>query len=292
MAQALSSKSLFCFGMGYCATALARRLQEQGWRISGTVRDETALASLEKEGIAPLSFDDRKAVTAALGAHSNLLLSIPPSEAGDPILGLYRDALTKAAASFRWIAYLSTTAVYGDRRGGWVDETSELLPTTDRGRRRLAAEQAWLALHRKHHLPIHIFRLAGIYGPGRNQLLALRKGEARRIVKPDQVFSRIHVQDVAGVLEASVKSPHPGRCYNVCDDEPAPPDVVIAYAAEILGLPAPPEIPYEQARLPGLSRSFYEESKRVSNQRIKKELGYRLLYPSFREGLRALKNSP
>jgi nucleoside-diphosphate-sugar epimerase len=292
MAQALSAKSLFCFGIGYCATALARRLQNQGWRVSGTVRDETARASLDQEGIAAFSFDDRKAVTAALRANSNLLLSIPPSDSGDPVLGLYRDALIEGAASFRWIAYLSTTGVYGDRRGGWVDETSELLPATERGRRRLAAEHAWLELHRTHDLPLHVFRLAGIYGPGRNQLLAMRKGEARRIVKPDQVFSRIHVDDVAGVLEASANSPHPGRCYNVCDDEPAPPDVVIAYAAEILRLPAPPQVSYEQAELSGLSKSFYEESKRVSNQRIKNELGYRLLYPSFREGLSSLKDSP
>jgi nucleoside-diphosphate-sugar epimerase len=292
MAQTLSAKSLFCFGMGYCATALARRLQDQGWRISATVREETARAALGEEGFACFSFDDRKAVTAALEAHSNLLLSIPPSEHGDRVLGLYRDALTTVAAPFRWIAYLSTTGVYGDRGGGWVDETSELLPTTERGKRRLAAEQAWLTLHRTHDLPIHIFRLAGIYGPGRNQLLALRKGEARRIVKPEQVFSRIHVDDVAGVLQASIEKPHPGRCYNVCDDEPAPPEAVIAFGAEILGLPAPPEISYERAGLSGLSRSFYAESKRVSNRRIKAELGYRLLYPSFREGLKALKNSP
>ena len=292
MAQTLSAKSLFCFGMGYCATALARRLQDQGWRISATVREETARAALAEEGFACFSFDDRKAVTAALEAHSNLLLSIPPSEQGDRVLGLYGDALTTVAAPFRWIAYLSTTGVYGDRGGGWVDETSELLPTTERGKRRLAAEQAWLTLHRTHDLPIHIFRLAGIYGPGRNQLLALRKGEARRIVKPEQVFSRIHVDDVAGVLQASIEKPHPGRCYNVCDDEPAPPEAVIAFGAEILGLPAPPEISYERAGLSGLSRSFYAESKRVSNRRIKAELGYRLLYPSFREGLKALKNSP
>jgi nucleoside-diphosphate-sugar epimerase len=291
MASGLSSGSLFCFGLGYCATALARRLKRRGWRITGTVRNEAAGALLASEGFACLRFDDRQAVSAALSRHDHLLISIPPADSGDRVLDLYRDALSGSGSSFRWIAYLSTTGVYGDRGGGWVDETSELRPATERGKKRLAAERAWLALHVEHGLPVHIFRLAGIYGPGRNQLLALRQGEARRIVKLGQVFSRIHVDDVAGVLEASMARPQPGHCYNVCDDEPAPPQAVTAYAAEILGAPLPPEIPFEQAELTGLSRSFYLESKRVSNRRIKDELGYRLLYPSFREGLSALKQS-
>lgn len=289
MADGLSQGSLFCFGLGYCATALARRLRQQGWRIGGTVRDEAVRAALARDGFACLPFDDRNAIMAALRGYDHLLISIPPAETGDRVLTLYSQDLIARGRSFRWIAYLSTTGVYGDRGGGWVDEASELRPSTERGRRRLLAERAWLALHDDRSLPVHVFRLAGIYGPGRNQLLALRKGEGRRIVKPGQVFSRIHVDDVAGVLEASLVRPHPGRCYNVCDDEPAPPQTVIAYAAEILGLPVPPEIPFEQAELTGLSRSFYEESKRVSNRRIKEELGYRLAYPSYREGLRGLK---
>jgi nucleoside-diphosphate-sugar epimerase len=291
MAGGLSPGGLFCFGFGYCATALARRLQPKGWRIGATVRDESARRALVRDGIACLPFGDRNAIAAALGDYDHLLISIPPSETGDRVLTLYSQDLIARGRSFRWIAYLSTTGVYGDRGGGWVDETSEPRPSTDRGRRRLHAERAWLALHGEHALPIHIFRLAGIYGPGRNQLVALRKGEARRIVKPGQVFSRIHVDDVAGVLDASMARPHPGRCYNVCDDEPAPPQEVIAYAADILGLPVPAEIPFERAELTGLSRSFYDESKRVSNRRIKEELGYRLAYPSYREGLRALKAS-
>lgn len=291
MAGGLSPGGLFCFGFGYCATAFARRLQPKGWRIGGTVRDAAARAALAREGFACLPFDDRSTIAAALGNYDHLLISIPPSEIGDRVLYLHSQDLIARGRSFRWIAYLSTTGVYGDRGGGWVDETSELRPSTERGRRRLRAERAWLALHREHALPIHIFRLAGIYGPHRNQLVTLRKGEARRIVKPGQVFSRIHVDDVAGVLEASVARPHPGRCYNICDDEPAPPQEVIAFAADILGLPVPPEIPVEGAELTGLSRSFYDESKRVSNRRIKQELGYRLAYPSYREGLRALKAS-
>jgi nucleoside-diphosphate-sugar epimerase len=291
MGKGLSPGGLFCFGFGYCATALARRLQEQGWRITGTVRDGTAHAALAREGFACLPFDDRNGAAAALNDHDHLLISVPPSDTGDRVLTLYLQDLLARGRSFRWIAYLSTTGVYGDRGGGWVDEASELRPSTERGKRRLLAERAWLALHDEHSLPVHIFRLAGIYGPGRNQLLALRKGEARRIVKEGQIFSRIHVDDVAGVLEASMVKPHPGRCYNVCDDEPAPPQTVIAYAAEILGLPVPAEVPFEQAALGGLSRSFYEESKCVSNRRIKDELDYRLAYPTYREGLRALKKS-
>jgi nucleoside-diphosphate-sugar epimerase len=289
MGKDLSPGSLFCFGFGYCATALARRLQRQNWRIAGTVRDGTARAALAREGFTGLPFDDRNGIAAALSDHDHLLVSIPPSDTGDRVLIVYLQELLTRGRSYRWIAYLSTTGVYGDRGGGWVDETSELHPSTERGRRRLLAERDWLSLHVEHFLPVHIFRLAGIYGPGRNQLLALRKGEARRIVKEGQIFSRIHVDDVAGVLEASMVKPQPGRCYNVCDDEPAPPQTVTAYAAEILGLPAPPEVPIEQAALSSLSRSFYEESKRVSNRRIKAELGYKLAYPSYREGLRALK---
>ena len=291
MGKGLSPGGLFCFGFGYCATALARRLQRQNWRIAGTVRDGTARAALARDGFVSLPFDDRNRIAAALSDHNHLLISIPPSDRGDRVLALYLRELLARGPSFRWIAYLSTTGVYGDRGGGWVDEASELRPSTERGRRRLLAERDWLSLHEQHSLPVHIFRLAGIYGPGRNQLLALRKGEARRIVKEGQIFSRIHVDDVAGVLEASMVRPNPGRCYNVCDDEPAPPQTVIAYAAEILGLPTPPEIPFEQAALGGLSRSFFEESKRVSNRRIKSELGYKLAYPSYREGLRALKTS-
>src|SRR5262245_54104157 len=211
MGKGLSPGSLFCFGFGYCAAALARRLHRQNWRIAGTVRGAAARAALAREGFAGLPFDDRNGVAAALSHHDHLLISIPPSDSGDRVLTLYLRELLTRGRSFRWIAYLSTTGVYGDRGGGWVDETSELRPSTERGRRRLLAERDWLSLHDEHSLPVHIFRLAGIYGPGRNQLLALRKGEARRIVKEGQIFSRIHVDDVAGVLEASMISPHPGR---------------------------------------------------------------------------------
>ena len=283
--------SLFCFGFGFSARALAKRLEEKGWRVTGTSRSEEKCAALQAQGCACLPFDSIDAVTSALASHGHILVSVPPGETGDPVLNRYRESLIANRRSLRWIGYLSTTGVYGDRGGAWVDETSALAPTTFRGRRRLAAEQGWLVLHAAFDLPVHVFRLAGIYGPGRNQLLAVRAGTARRTVRSAQVFSRIHVEDIAGVLEASIARPDPGRCYNVCDDEPAPPQDVVAFAANLLGATPPPEIPFHQAGLIGLSRSFYEESKRVSNRRIREELGYRLLYPTYREGLLALKSS-
>jgi nucleoside-diphosphate-sugar epimerase len=190
----------------------------------------------------------------------------------------------RRAPNAAWIAYLSTTGVYGDHGGGWVTEESPLAPNTERGARRLAAERQWLALPQ----PAHLFRLAGIYGPGRNQLLTVVDGTARRIIKPGQVFSRIHVDDIAATLEASIASPNPGRAYNVCDDEPCPPQDVVAYAAKLLGKPVPPDIAFVDAALSPMARSFYADSKRVSNRRIREELGVKLLYPTYREGLKAL----
>jgi nucleoside-diphosphate-sugar epimerase len=188
----------------------------------------------------------------------------------------------------RWIGYLSTTGVYGDRAGGWVDEEAPLIPTGERGRRRVAAEARWLDLVRRHGSLVHIFRLAGIYGPGRNALDTVRAGRAQRIVKPGQIFSRIHVADIAQVLRASMAKPEPGAIYNVCDDDPAPPADVVAFACDLLGVPCPPPVPFDEAKLSQMALSFYADSKRVSNRRIKEELGVRLLYPSYRDGLAAL----
>jgi nucleoside-diphosphate-sugar epimerase len=267
---------LFCFGLGYSAVALALRLIKQGWIVNGTSRSG---------GDGTFAFDGTKPLPpSSFDGVTHLLISVPPGEAGDPVLNCHAGDLARLAGSLRWAGYLSTTGVYGDRQGEWVDETSPLQPTTARGERRLAAETAWQALN----LPLHIFRLAGIYGPGRNQLVSLLDGTAKRIVKEGQIFSRIHVEDIAGVLEASIARPHPGQTYNVCDDEPAPPQDVVAFAAELLKIPAPPEIRFEDAELSPMAKSFYAESKRVSNRRIKDELSYRLIYPTYREGLTAL----
>ncbi len=288
-----AARRLFCFGYGYSAKALARRLGPQGWAVAGTCREPATLAALAAEGVEAHLFDrdhpldDPAAVLAGADA---ILISVPPDAAGDPVLDCHAGDLAALAGPDgpAWVGYLSTTGVYGDRAGGWVDETSELTPTTERGRRRVAAEQGWLDLWQRHGLPVHLFRLAGIYGPGRSQLDAARAGRARRIVKPGQVFSRIHVDDIAEALAASIDRPEPGTAYNLCDDWAAPPEEVVAYACRLLGLPVPPAIPFDDAELSDMARSFYAESKRVRNDRMKRDLGVELAYPTYREGLKAL----
>jgi nucleoside-diphosphate-sugar epimerase len=280
---------LFCFGLGYSARALAGALLRRGWTVAGTCRTESGRDGFRAEGIEAHLFDRDRPLpdpAAALAGATHLLSSVPPDEIGDPVLD--RHAAAIATAGLSWIGYLSTTGVYGDRAGGWVDEASELKPAGERGRRRVAAEAGWLDLRRTHGCPVHLFRLAGIYGPGRGPFEQVRAGTARRVIKAGQVFSRIHVDDIAQVLEASMARPNPGAAYNVCDDDPAPPQDVILEASRLLGLPAPPEVPFESATLSPMARSFYEESKRVSNRRIKEELGVRLRYPTYREGLAAL----
>ncbi len=273
------------FGLGFSARALAVRLKARSWTITGTSRSDAGIAEIESLGYRGLHLP---LAASAFDGVTHVVISAPPDESGDPVLNLHGRDLAARASAIRWLAYLSTTGVYGDHGGEWVDEDSPLSPATQRGRRRLAAERQWLALHASHGLPVHIFRLAGIYGPGRNQLISVADGTARRIVKAGQVFSRIHVEDIATVLEASMARPNPGAAYNVCDDAPCPPQEVIAYAAQLLGRPPPPEIPFDEAELSAMARSFYAESKRVSNRRIKTELGVGLAYPDYRAGLRAL----
>ncbi|MBL8902713.1 MAG: SDR family oxidoreductase [Rhizobiales bacterium] len=276
---------LLCFGFGFSARALAARLDRREWKIFATSRDAEGIAEINAQGFHGLPFASSLQIAADV---THLLISAPPGEHGDPVLQWFQAQLQELSKSLKWLGYLSTMGVYGDRRGEWVDEDSPLEPTTARGQRRLEAERSWLMLHKDYGLPVHLFRLAGIYGPGRNQLLTVRDGSARRIIKPGQIFSRIHVEDIAGVLAASIAKPNPGRVYNVCDDEPCPPQEVVAYAADLLGLPVPPEIPFEEAELSPMAKSFYAESKRVSNGRMKTELRYNLLFPNYREGLRAL----
>ena len=273
---------LFCFGLGYSARALAAKLKEEGWCIAGTCRDAGESVALTALGYEIHPFDDK----AALAGTTHLLSSAPPGPGGDPVLERHGDAIA-GLPDLRWAGYLSTTGVYGDRKGGWVDEESSLRPTGIRGQRRRAAEAAWCALG----LPIHLFRLAGIYGPGRNALETVRRGGARRIVKPDQVFSRIHIDDIAAVLRASIKTPSPGAVYNVCDDEAAPPQDVITFACGLLAVAPPPCIAFADAELSDMARSFYRDNKRVSNCRIKNDLGVTLRWPTYRDGLRGLLES-
>ena len=278
---------LLCFGYGYSARALARRLMAEGWAVIGTTRSEEKLESIRATGAEAVPWPPRRC-GPLLDLATHLLVSAPPERGGDPMLMHCAGALSARAEQFDWIGYLSTVGVYGDRGGDWVDETSECAPATERGQARLAAELDWLGYWHDTGLPAHIFRLAGIYGPGRGPFEKLRQGAARRIVKEGQVFSRIHVEDIATVLQASMARPRPGAIYNVCDDEPAPPEVVIERAAKLLGVPVPPAVPFDEADLSPMARSFYAESKRVSNARIKKQLGVELAYPTYREGLEAL----
>lgn len=282
------SGTLFCFGLGFTARRLALSLAGSGWDVAGTCRTDEKRAALEAESFTVhLLSDTEELDPSVLADATHVLQSIPPDEEGDSVARRYGDSLA-ALPGLEWFGYLSTTGVYGDHGGDWVDEETAVDANTDRGARRIMAEEQWQALFETQGLPLHIFRLAGIYGPGRNQLESLRTGRARRIIKPGQVFSRIHVDDIVQILEASIARPDPGRIYNVCDDEAAPPQEVVAFAADLLGEAAPPEIPFEDADLSPMARSFYADNKRVRNDRIKQELGIRLAYPTYRQGLRAL----
>ncbi|MCH6591122.1 MAG: SDR family oxidoreductase [Proteobacteria bacterium] len=283
---------LFCFGLGYAARVLAAALMGEGWTVAGTCRDEATRADLAADGIDAFLFDrDRPLDDAgtALGGATHLLSSVPPDAEGDPVLARHAGAIA-AMEGLAWAGYLSSTGVYGDTGGAPVDETAAVNPTSERGRRRAEAEDGWLDLRRAAGVPVHVFRLSGIYGPGRSALDAVRAGQARRIDKPGHLFARIHVDDIAAVLRASMARPGPGAVYNVCDDEPAPAADVVAFACELLGVDAPPLVPFHQAagEMSPMALSFWRDNRRVDNSRIKGELGVRLKFPDYRAGLRAV----
>lgn len=287
---------LFCFGLGFTAAAVAAAVRGATARVAGTARSKEAASALAAQGFEAFAFDGAAPMMNApqvLAGATHVLISVPPDAEGDPVLRCHGGDLVRllsAAPPLRWVGYLSTTAVYGDRGGEWVDEETPCAPTTARAERRLAAETAWLDLHRERGLPVHIFRLAGIYGPGRNAIVEARRGAARRIHKPGQVFSRIHVEDIAQVVLASMARSNPGRVYNVCDNEPAPGEDVVAHAFQLIGQKPPAAVPFDDAAagLSEMARSFYADNKRVRNDRIKRELGVILRYPNYRIGLEAL----
>lgn len=281
---------LFCFGLGYSAETLARRLATKGWSIAGTARDLGNIDRLRGQRYEVCRFAGEPGnaeLAAALAGTTHLLLSIPPGTDGDPVLRHYRDPVA-SLSKLDWIGYLSTVGVYGNHAGAVVDETTMPRPNNQRTKARVVAESDWLAFGGEIGRPTQIFRLAGIYGPGRSALDKLKAGTARRIIKPGQVFNRIHVEDIASVLEASITRPRAGAIYNVADDEPAPPEEVIDYGAELLGMEPPPEVSFGEAELSPMARSFYGDSRRISNALIKSELGVRLAYPTYRDGLKAL----
>jgi nucleoside-diphosphate-sugar epimerase len=286
---------LFCFGLGYTAGHLAEKLKDDGWQIAGTARSADGVARIQALGFMGHVFDGSQpgpgskpgqSAGSAVWAASHVLISVPPDGLGDPVLRHHAEDIAQSRAE--WIGYLSTIGVYGDHRGAWVDELTPTAPLSERSRRRAHAEQQWLDFGRQAGKRVEIFRLAGIYGPGSSVIDGLRNGTARSIVKDDQVFNRIHVEDIARTLIAAFLRPQLHAIYNVTDDEPAPPQDVNAFAAKLLGLPAPREIAFEDAEMSDMGRSFYAENKRVRNDRIKIDLGVKLAFPTYREGLAAL----
>lgn len=276
---------MLSFGHGYSAQVLARVLIPLGWRMTGTTRNPEKAERMQAAGVTPLLWDEAGHIKDALGASTHILVSAGPDAQGDPVLRDFGPDIKARARQFEWVGYLSTTGVYGDHQGQWVDENAPLTPATKRGIARVEAEAQWQNIP---ELKLHIFRLAGIYGPGRGPFSKVKNGTARRIIKKNQVFSRIHVDDIAEVLQASINRPRSGAVYNVCDDYPAPPQDVIAHAAELLGMPLPPAVKFEEAEMTPMARSFYAESKKVNNDLIKTELGVSLRYRDYRQGLAAL----
>mgnify|MGYP003385485175 CR=1 FL=1 len=270
-------KVLLSIGHGFSASVLGAHLIKDGWTVYGTTRSVEKAKKLNNDGVNSIIWPGTN-LTPYIQKATHILTSVSPNSQGDPVLDQYNEVFSKN--TFDWVGYLSTTGVYGNHNGGWVDENSPLT----RGQLRVEAEFAWSKLN----VNLHIFRLAGIYGPGRGPFSKVRNGTARRIIKEGQLFSRIHVDDIAQVLLASIRYPRQGAIYNVCDDTPAPPEDVIAYAAELLGMPIPLAVDYNEADMTPMARSFYAENKRVRNDLIKEELGIELKFPDYKTGLQSL----
>ncbi len=289
--------NLFCFGLGYTAQCYIVEWGSHFDRIAGTVRETEKAARIAHDGLGgkeidAVAFDGARAPPAIAGklAESDcLLVSVPPDAPGDPVLRCYAEAIA-LSPRLKAIVYLSTIGVYGDHGGAWVDEATEPAPISERSRARLEAERAWAALAARTDKTVAILRLSGIYGPGRNALVQVARLTAKRVVKPGQVFNRIHVADIAAAIEASLAR-RAGGVFNVTDDEPTPPGEPISFATGLLGMAPPPEVPFDEAAktMTPMALSFYEESKRVRNTKMKRELGLEpLRFPTYREGLRAL----
>lgn len=284
------TKKLFCFGFGYTAQHLAHRLVSQGFRIAGTTRSYDRRDELREKGVEAYVFDHSQPITnieQAFDGVTHILVSVAPDAGGDSACLTHGDDL-KYIPSLQWVGYLSATSVYGNHDGAYVSETTEANPGSRRGSRRLLAERQWLDLWYKDAVPVHIFRLAGIYGPGRSILETVKAGGARRIHKPGQYFSRIHVDDIALTLEQSMKHLNPGEIYNVSDDYPSSSAEMVEYACTLLNVDVPPLINWDSTDLSPMATSFYKENKRVRNDKIKNELKVALKYPSYKEGLEAI----
>lgn len=287
-----SHKKLFCFGYGYVAEHLAKKLKQDdpSWEICGTTRDKERLASMREDGIKAYIFSDDKPFhdpLFILKDVTHILISIPPNEQGDIVFQTHaRDILQ--IASIGWMGYCSSTSVYGNRDGDWVDETAEIRPSSERGSKRARAESAWLKTRRVAGIPINIFRLSGIYGPERSAIDSVRAGDTRRIFKDGHVFNRMHIDDIVAVMIASMSQPQPGDIYNLADDMPAPSHELIAYACGLLGKTPPAMVNYEDIEMAPMARSFYKDNKRIRNDKIKEKLGITLKHPDYKSGLDAI----
>lgn len=279
---------LFIFGTGFSSKAFVEAARDRFEWIGGTTRSHDKAAHLSELGIEPFVFDGETptpAIRDALASATHVLVSIAPTEKGDPVLNAFLADLAKASP--QWIAYLSTVGVYGNHDGDWVSEETECHPTSLRSRQRLAAESQWLQFAHDTASRLIILRLSGIYGKGRNAFVNLERGTAKRVIKPGQVFNRVHVTDIAGILRASLDTKACG-IYNGSDDEPAAPQDVVTYAAELMGVTPPPEIPFEKADMSPMARSFYGEVKRIDNTKVKRDMNYTFAYPTYRVALEAL----
>ncbi|KAB0676103.1 SDR family oxidoreductase [Aureimonas leprariae] len=288
MPEDTRAKRFFVFGCGYSGAAFAATLAE-GELAGVTTRSAEKAAEFAARGWKPFVFDGTRpgeGIDAALGWTTHLLVSIAPGGDGDPTLRFYRDRIARGMPELRWIGYLSTVGVYGDHGGAWVSEETPVAPRSERSRQRVDAERAWEALGLEAGVPMATLRLSGIYGPGRNAFVNLREGKAKRLLKPGQVFNRIHVADIAGAIR-HLADRNLGGVFNVTDDEPAPPQDVVEFAAKLAGIEPPPAAEFSQTELSPMVRSFYEENKRVSNARMK-GAGYTFSFPTYRDALPCL----
>ena len=276
--------TLLSFGHGYTAQALTPHLNEKGWTVFGTSRSKDNFSDIEKSGAIPILWGSDE-LRSVIKEAALVLSSVAPKDGNDPVIQIYGEDLKENSSQIKWAGYLSTIGVYGDTKGEWVNESSPLKPSTNRGIARVNAEKKWL---KNNFLPSHIFRLGGIYGPNRGPFQKVLQGKAVKIIKPGQVFSRMHILDIVQTLLASISQPKPHSIYNLCDDNPAPPQDVLSYAANLLGVDQPPTVQFEDAELSEMARSFFTENKRVANQLIKSELGVDLSYPDYKVGLESL----
>lgn len=284
----MMDRHLFCFGCGYSATRLARLIRAEGGRVSGTSRSAEGVAKLQAEGITGWPFDGSAPVPAdALRGVTDILISIPPGDAGDGVLTHHPD-LADLCETLGWVGLLSTTGVYGDVAGVWIDESCPTAPLTQANRNRVAAEESWLDFGDRTGVPVQVFRLPGIYGPHRSPFARLRSGKGQRIVKPGQVFNRIHVADIVAALRLGMDRPRAGPVFHLADGNPAPADEVLCFAATLIGVSPPPEVAFDDPAVSPMARHFYAECKRLDITHAREELGFAPAYPDYQSGLRAI----